>query len=283
MTLDLLYNNYVQRLQKKYELDEANEIVKIIFADNLNMSFSDIALQSTTAILPQQETQLNTILERIEKGMPLQQAQGFEYFCGQKFIVNEHVLIPRPETEELVTHVKEYIKDNAYQTVIDFGTGSGCIPISIKRYHNNVHCIGVDISTEALDVANQNNAMIKHGVQFEQYDILNDNPNWQTKADVFVSNPPYIPYAEKHDMDDVVAQYEPEIALFVPDSTPYVFYEKIIQLAVTHLNKNGLLAFEVHYKAGKAIHDICKANGFINIEIVKSIFGQERFVLAIKA
>jgi release factor glutamine methyltransferase len=282
MTLELLYKNYVQRLQKKYELEEANEIVKIIFADNLDMRFSDITTQFTTAIMPEQETLLNTIVERVESGIPLQQAQGFEYFCGQKFMVNKHVLIPRPETEELVTHVKEYIKFNAYKSLIDFGTGSGCIPISIRRYHSGLRCIGVDISQEALDVANKNNAIIKNEAKFELYDILNDNPKWQTNADIFVSNPPYIPYAEKHEMDDVVVLHEPDIALFVPDDEPYIFYEKIAKLAVTHLNPKGLLAFEIHYKAGKDVYDICKAHGFTKIEIVKSIFGQDRFVMAIK-
>jgi release factor glutamine methyltransferase len=280
MTLKNLFEQYLQRLQNIYEVDEAKEIVKIIFADNLNMSFSEITTQQNNTVTRAQREHLEIILDRIEKGIPLQQAQGFEYFCGQKFIVNKHVLIPRPETEELVTHVKEYLKYNPSKTLVDFGTGTGCIPISIKRFYSSLECIGVDVSVKALEIAEQNNALVKNGVTFKQFDILNNNPTWKQKADVFVSNPPYIPLKEKKSMDRVVVKHEPEIALFVPDDAPYIFYEKIVALATKYLNKNGLLGFEIHYNAGEAVRNICINAGFKDVKVIKSIFGQERFVLA---
>lgn len=282
MTLEALTTLYVQRLQKLYEETEAKEIIKLVFVDNLNLSINKYHLLKQRLVTIEEINNLEPLIIELENGKPLQQVHGYEYFCGLKFSINKHVLIPRPETEELVQIISKEIVAKNYASVIDFGTGSGCIPISLQHQFPNLQVEGVDISVEALLIAKQNNALVHNKVVFNHFDILQNVPLWNKTADVFISNPPYIPTSESKNMSALVVENEPHIALFTPNEDPNIFYKKIAALAKQFLNTNGMLAFEIHYDSGNAVKKICEEIGLQKVKVIKSFFGHERFVIAYK-
>ena len=222
-----------------------------------------------------EEAAINNIIEkRISTNIPLQYITGFGYFMGEKYYVNEHTLIPRPETEILVTECIKLIK-NDYK-ILDIGTGSGCIAIEIAK-HTNANVDAVDISKEALSIAKKNAKKQDASCHFFKSDLFS---NVNGKYDLIVSNPPYIPISDKNSLEKSVKDFEPHAALFANDEFGIEFYAKIINDAVTFLNDGGYLCFEIGYKQADRIIELLDFQGFSNIKVIKDLNNKERVTIA---
>ena len=223
--------------------------------------------------------QLETVLQRLMKHEPLQYVIGEAWFYNLPFFVNENVLIPRPETEELVDEVIKYLKNAPSKTLIDIGSGSGCIPVSIKKNIHAARVISVDVSKNALQVAEKNAEANKVSVEFLQLDFLDDQQHGLLpQTDIIISNPPYIPADEKESMDKNVTMHEPALALFVPQDDPLIFYKKIKHFADEHLNPGGRIFLEVHENLAKETAAVFDHENY-KTEIKKDISGKERMLL----
>lgn len=214
---------------------------------------------------------------------PVQYVIGKEVFCDMDFFVNENVLIPRPETEELVHHIKHEFEGktdaNADYDVLDIGTGSGCIAVSLAKLLSSSHITAIDISAGALEVAKRN-AIANHAtVDFIQADILS-RPQLGRTFDVIVSNPPYVCDCEKKDMRPNVLDFEPSTALFVSDNDPLLFYREIISFTQDTLKPDGSIWFEINERFGTETVKLCKDNGFSNTSVIKDFRGKDRFIKA---
>ena len=214
------------------------------------------------------------------KNKPIQYIIGETEFCDLKFKVNENVLIPRPETSELVYKIveRQKTKDKRQLSILDIGTGSGCIAISLAKNIPGSKVHALDISEKALEVAKENAINNNVDVTFINDDILSLKNNIETKFDIIVSNPPYVRELEKAEMRDNVLNWEPHNALFVSDNDPLIFYRNILEFAQTHLNENGEIWFEINEYLGKEMTVLCKEYGFSDIEIFKDFRGKERVV-----
>ena len=214
------------------------------------------------------------------KNKPIQYIIGETEFCDLKFKVNENVLIPRPETSELVMNIvnRQKTKDKRQLSILDIGTGSGCIAISLAKNIPGSKVYALDISEKALEVAKTNAFNNNVDITFIHDDILSLNNKIETKFDIIVSNPPYVRELEKAEMRDNVLNWEPHNALFVSDNAPLIFYRNILEFAKTHLNENGEIWFEINEYLGKEMTDLCKEYGFSGIEIFKDFRGKERIV-----
>ncbi len=224
--------------------------------------------------------EFESILVRLKKSEPIQYVLGVSYFYGLDFMVRKGVLIPRPETEELVDWIIKDVKDNSNIKVLDIGTGSGCIAISLAR---NLHLNGIvayDVSEEALCIAKENAEKNNIKLDLQLVDILQRSQEKLEEFDVIVSNPPYIRELEKADMEANVLDYEPDTALFVTNRDPLVFYRHIAQFAMINLKKGGLLYFEINQAFGQATVDLLSKLGFVNIKLRKDCYGKDRMIKA---
>jgi release factor glutamine methyltransferase len=218
------------------------------------------------------------VAKELLKGKPLQYIFGETVFYRLKFIVNSNVLIPRPETEELVHLIIEKLRQSPDKRakLLDIGTGTGCIPITLKRNLRNLQVSAMDISKEALMVAKKNAELNEVDVDFIQADILDYND--QCLYDVIVSNPPYIKEDEKQFMHQNVLAYEPHLALFVTNEDPLLFYKAIAAFSITNLAENGFLFFEINEHLGTQVKELLTVKGFRNIQVFKDMQGKERMV-----
>lgn len=230
-----------------------------------------------------------TIIEKLEEyiaalsqSVPIQYVLGYAWFYHMQLQVNAHVLIPRPETEELVDRiVKEGKRTSNKLVVLDLGTGSGCIPLGIKKGLPVAQVFGCDVSEEALKVAKQNAMHQQLDISFFKYDILSgDHLPLDQQLDIMVSNPPYIPFSEKDSMHKNVKDHEPALALFVHDSDPLIFYKKIAQLGIRHLKKGGSLYFEIHESMAMDIQQLLTDFNYENIKVCQDLQGKDRIVIA---
>ena len=267
-----------EQLSKSYEPQEANGLARIIFCDILGQSNVDYYLCKDIDLSGNEEEKVKSILQRLEKYEPIQYIEGKKYFSGREFYVRQGVLIPRPETEELVELAAQACKQNA--KILDIGTGSGCIAISLSKKLPEAEVHAWDISEMALEVAKQNNEQLKASVHFEQHDILTYQATGAEAFDLIISNPPYIAESEKADMEPNVLAWEPSIALFVPDNDPLLFYRRIGELALRMLTPNGKLFFEINRAYGDATKQLLCNQGYKNIHIQKDLSGNDRFVYA---
>ena len=267
-----------EQLSKSYEPQEANGLARIIFCDILGQSNVDYYLCKDIDLSGNEEEKVKSILQRLEKYEPIQYIEGKKYFSGREFFVRQGVLIPRPETEELVELAAQACKPNA--KILDIGTGSGCIAISLSKKLPEAEVHAWDISEVALEVAKQNNAQLKAAVHFEQHDILTYQATGAEAFDLIISNPPYIAESEKAEMEPNVLAWEPSIALFVPDNDPLLFYRRIGELALRMLTLNGKLFFEINRAYGDATKQLLCNQGYKNIHIQKDLSGNDRFVYA---
>ena len=207
---------------------------------------------------------------------------GKTEFFGLPFKVNEYTLIPRPETEELVEWIIDDYNAKVFPvTILDIGTGSGCIPVSLRKHLALARVDGCDISPDALKVAAENAQINQLDVNFFEIDILS-SPVMEQKWDVIVSNPPYIPMSDMSEMYANVLQYEPHVALFVADENPLIFYRAIALFALKHLQHEGSLYFEIHYKYGAEVLEMLRNSGFVNVQLRKDLSGNDRMVKAQK-
>lgn len=258
-----------------YDTGEASSILYMLFEEVAGIKRETI-IRDPGMILPVEEVALlNRAINELATGRPVQYVIGHASFFGLKFIVNEHVLIPRPETEELVQMVLN-IKPTPGK-ILDIGTGSGCIPIAIKKNIPGAEVATMDVSEDALRIAKENAELNEVKVQFIQDDILQATPGREV-YDVIVSNPPYIPLSEKEKLHKNVTAFEPHLALFVEDDDPLIFYRKIAGYAATALKKNGKLLVEIHQDLADGVAELLLKNGF-EAEVIKDQFGNERFVM----
>ncbi len=264
-----------------YDKNEASKITEMIFEHLAHLTKSDVIKFPDQFIKDDDLNKLNDALLRLTSNCPVQYIIGETYFYNLTFKVNESVLIPRPETEELVELIIKHISTNNHVSkILEIGSGSGCIPVTIKKNCNDVEVTSVDISSSAIALAKINAKLNDTDVSFKEIDFLNEG-NWSSLGmyDLIVSNPPYIPNSEKAEMDEHVKDFEPSIALFVPDSNPLIFYQHILAFSKKHLTKDGIIFLEIHEKFGKETKALFDSNHF-HAEIKKDIFGKERMIVA---
>jgi len=267
------------QLGNLYDAIEMNSMVNIIIEEVTGWDALHQNIHKNDALEPYQIEQLDHYVEQLLTGKPLQYIIQKAWFLGKAYFVNEAVLIPRPETEELVEWIIEYAQIiNKPLSILDIGTGSGCIPISLKLAIPNAHITAIDISKEALAIAEQNAASYHTEIEWIAQDIL-QTKQLKDRYDIMVSNPPYIPLREKLAMQKQVADHEPEIALFVPDQFPLIFYSKIAHIGKSALKPNGQLFFEIHYDQGEAIIALLNEMGY-HAELKQDLFGKDRMVRA---
>ena len=280
MTLNAIREKYSATLIDIYDRGEAAAITEMIFRHFLEMSGSEFSFKRNEKISTDKITLLETALEKLCCHVPPQYITGEAWFYGLPFMVNEQVLIPRPETEELVQEALGFLKNSSGKKVLDIGTGSGCIPVSIKKNIPAAEITSVDISENALTVAKENSQRNNAEINFRQMDFLAEK-NWSSLPafDVIISNPPYIPAEEKSSLDKNVAMHEPHSALFVPQHDPLLFYKKIRLFADEHLTKEGKIFLEVHENFAKETAALFSGKNYI-AEIKKDIHGKERIVIA---
>jgi release factor glutamine methyltransferase len=241
----------------------------------LDYNRSDCIIHADKQITTELSDRFKQIIAALKTNKPVQYILGETEFYGLKFIVNEHTLIPRPETEELV----DWILKEAFSSALDIGTGSGCIPIVLAK-NTNAIISAIDVSKDALVVAKENAKINGVEINFFRQDILKTTT--LPKVDVIVSNPPYVLESEKELMLDNVLEYEPNLALFVADNNPLLFYKKIGELAVKSLNCGGNLYFEINEKYGNEILEMLRKIGFVDIALKKDINDKNRMLKATK-
>jgi release factor glutamine methyltransferase len=244
----------------------------------------DLALNPEIEIDENQLLVWNSIITELKNQKPIQYILGETFFYGLRFEVNQNTLIPRPETEELVEWIISENKKSQQSSnlkVLDIGTGSGCIAISLAKNLPNAKVSALDISEEALNVAKNNAEFNQVTIDFILADVLAIEKLPDT-FDVIVSNPPYVRESEKDLMQQNVLSNEPHIALFVENENPLLFYDKIAELAKNHLTENGVLYFEINQYLGEETVDLLKTKGFKNIELKKDIYGVDRMVKCLK-
>lgn len=270
----------LDQLSPIYSRQEIESISKLIFENILGFSRLQIHLNQHKTISEANLTQIKEILNRLSQFEPIQYILGETEFYGIRLKVNRGVLIPRPETEELVDWI---ISDCQQSTpaLLDIGTGSGCIPIAIVKNIPGASAEGWDISSDALAIANENAAINNIILILQHADILKSVlPENKNKFDIIVSNPPYVTNSERQLMQKNVLDYEPDIALFVPDNDALVFYRAIADLAIIRLKPGGHLYFEINERFGNETAELLVSKGFINILLKKDINGKYRMIKA---
>ena len=307
--------NYISQLSTLYDQAESKSIAWWCINHVCKISKAVFLASKNEALSSEKEDALNLLLKELITGKPVQYVLGETEFYGLPFKVNPSVLIPRPETEELVDWVlielrnrmnaavslkaegkafvsegvendkitlEALIYENELVRILDLGTGSGCIPISIKKYLPEVELTGVDISAGALQTANGNANLNQVSVEFIEDSILNmrNDAILNTQYSVIISNPPYVTESEKSGMFKNVLEHEPHQALFVPDINALIFYNSIADFAVNHLVKSGLLFFEINENLGPDMVSLLETKGFSDIELRQDIRGKNRMIRA---
>jgi release factor glutamine methyltransferase len=281
MTVQDATYTILNQLRSIYGEGEASQITDWVMENITGSAKTERMLYKNAALTTAEETQLKKYIERLIKHEPVQYVLNESWFCGFKFYVDKNVLIPRPETEELVGWI---ITDRKFftteLTILDIGSGSGCIPISLKQKLRKAEVWGCDVSKEALQVAKKNAAILGADVNFLQLDFL-DTQQWNQlpSFDIIVSNPPYIPEKDAATMHPNVLQYEPSTALFVPDNDPLIFYKAIAEFGKQYLNKGGAIYLEIHEDLGEAIMQLLQSEGY-TAELKKDMQGKDRMIKA---
>lgn len=265
-------------LQECYPPREAANLSRIVCCEMLGQSHIDYYLGKDMILSPKDEKELESILSRLCNFEPIQYVQGTARFLGRTFRVAPGGLIPRPETEELVERMLEEVAPAS--RILDIGTGSGCIAVTLSKELPEAEVTAWDISGEALAIAGDNNRLLQTSVQFVQRDVLTYQPAEDEYFDVIVSNPPYVTETEKKDMEPNVLNWEPSGALFVPDSDPLRFYRRIGELGRSMLTAGGRLYFEINRAFGEAVASMLRKQGYTNVRIRKDISGNDRYVIA---
>lgn len=279
----MTYSEIWHRIATSYEDGEARAIARILIEELFGLSYTDIVCGATDQLSADDTLRLDTAVRRIEQGEPLQHVLGYADFCGNHFGVNASVLIPRPETEWLVDEGERLMNGasnatpSAPKRILDIGTGSGCIAISLKLRLGEAYVEAWDISEEALRTAESNAKALKAEVAFCKRDALRAEES-VAPWDLIVSNPPYICDSERADMDDNVLLHEPHTALFVPDDDPLRFYRAIARYALRSLSNGGSLLFECNTRYAEATGEMMREMGFEDVTVNDDCFGLPRFV-----
>ena len=272
--------NIANQLSSAYDARECNTIARYIVEEMSGMSYTDILVKDTKFSEVERE-KAKEITKRLLRGEPLQYILGYSYFCDLKICVDNNVLIPRPETEEICRLIIEREQNNSPR-ILDVCTGSGCIALAMRNGIKNSKVEGVDISEGALKIAQRNNDLCCCNVDFYKYDVLEDSPKITNSYDIIISNPPYICQFEKEVMAHNVLDNEPHIALFVNDNDPIVFYRKIADLGNSILKSKGKLYFEINPLFVNELREMLLEKGYEDIEIIKDINERNRFIACTK-
>ena len=289
MTTAQAYIDFKNKLQTIYSDREADNISDWVFENVTGLKKWERRANPNNELTEINSNQLEKYLLELLQHKPVQYVLNEAWFYKMKFFVNENVLIPRPETEELVEWIVMDLRSAMFDLhgknnihIIDIGTGSGCIPVSLKKELPEANITAIDVSEKALTVAKKNADELNAEVHFLQMDFLNES-EWESlpQYDIIISNPPYIPVKEKEILAKNVTDFEPGIALFVEDNNPFIFYEKIAAFSKTHLKENDRIYVEVHEEYAENVKSIFENDGFIS-KIKKDIYGRDRMVSAIK-
>jgi len=279
------YHQLQQSIQPLYENREASNIADLIMEDITGWDRSRRVIHHDALLSEPQLERYTHCKEELLHGRPTQYVLGHAWFCGMRLQVDEHVLIPRPETEELVMEVKKMYADISTDRdhqfkMVDIGTGSGCIAIALKKYFPDWNVWAVDKYNGALAIAKTNAVLLDTEIHFVASDILKEAKTDLLPAfDLIISNPPYIPTADRSTMDDRVLDHEPHDALFVTDNDPLQFYKAIIAFSEQHLLRGGMLFFETHELYAQEVAALLEANGFEHIVVKKDFQEKERIVM----
>ena len=275
-------NQFIQELSPIYDAGEAESFFYLILEEKNQLKRIDLALNPDLSFSNEEIQLWNSILDSLKLEIPVQYLLGKTSFYGLDFEVNPAVLIPRPETEELVDWIITYnskIERSKDLKILDIGTGSGCIAISLAKNISNSEVFAIDVSQKALATAKRNAEINDVKVTFIEKDIL-ETDDLERQFDVIVSNPPYVRELEKQEIKKNVLDNEPHLALFVEDNDALVFYRKIAELAQKNLSPNGKLFFEINQYLGKEMMELLENMGLKNIELRKDIYGNDRMIKA---
>ena len=289
MLLKRYKTHFFNSLKNSQDEQEIESFFFILTEYLHNLKRVDLALNPNFELSDTEVEKWNSILADLQQEKPIQYITGEAWFYGLKFEVNENTLIPRPETQELVEWIlnSPNIHHPSPINILDIGTGTGCIPISLKANLPQANVSTIDVSEKALEVAKRNATSNKVEINFIQANILKvedlsqlPTSNFQlpTSIDIIVSNPPYVRNLEKEEIKKNVLDYEPHLALFVEDTDALLFYRKIAQLALKNLSPNGLLFFEINQYLGKETVELLQNLGFKNIELKKDMYGNDRMI-----
>jgi len=279
MTVNDYKKEFLLVLPEFYDEMERLNVFYLVMEFVLNFTKADCVLNGNEVISAEKQSEINQIVLRLQNNEPIQYITGKGYFFGYEFKVTPNTLIPRPETEELVDWVlTEMIKQpNKNWRVLDIGTGTGCIPITIKKEYGNSEVSAIDVSKEALVVAKENAQLLNAEVTFIEKDIL--TAELLDSYDIIISNPPYVRNLEKVEIHENVLQHEPHLALFVDDHDPLIFYRKITELAHENLAENGMLFFEINQYLKNEMDEMMKFY-FKTIEFRTDFIGNNRMMKA---
>lgn len=268
--------HFIQQLTSLYGADEAESFFYLILEELRNMKRIDLALQHEAVFTLEEVEKWSFFLEELKQEQPIQYLLGKTSFYGLDFEVNKNVLIPRPETEELVEWI---ITDNEHKeiNILDIGTGSGCIAVTLAKFLPKAKIYAIDISEEALKTAKKNALSNAVEIAFIQKNIL-EAKSLPEKFDVIVSNPPYVRNLEKKEIQNNVLENEPHLALFVTDEDPLIFYRKITELAQASFNPKGILYFEINQYLGQEMISLLLDKNFQNIQLRKDIYDNDRML-----
>ncbi|MEI7960116.1 MAG: peptide chain release factor N(5)-glutamine methyltransferase [Chitinophagaceae bacterium] len=279
MRLAEIKQNIKKQLANSYEPVELNSLLPLFIEHITGWNQVQQVIHQNEEMVPEWEKSFQEGSLQLAQGKPIQYIIGKSWFLGNDYFVNESVLIPRPETEELVEWVSEYAQIiNKPLQIADIGTGSGCIAIALSLLLPDATVTGIDISEDALQVAQKNATALAANIEWVQQDILM-SASLPGNYDIMVSNPPYIPIREKATMQDQVTLHEPDIALFVTNEDPLIFYKMIARLGKQALNKNGQLFFEIHYDQGPALLKLLDEMNY-HAELRQDMFGKDRMIRA---
>lgn len=277
-----ILNFFRSELASKYEPEEIDILAGYCFEEFNHITKKDLLLNPDRTVSESDLLKYNFAVKDLKRGRPIQYILGKAWFMGHEFDVNEAVLIPRPETEELAQLViDELMLHDETISVLDIGTGSGCIPVSVKLKKPRTHVYALDVSQEALTVASQNAAKLNADVKFMHVDFL-DRTKWERMpaVSIIVSNPPYVKQSESATMLDRVKEHEPHTALFVPDDDALVFYKAIAEFAALKLKPGGKVLVEINEALGLETCIVFQHAGFNDVELKQDIQGKDRFVIA---
>ena len=281
MTYSDLKQLFLNRLSVLYSPNEAESILFFYLYYRLEMEKYQWTLRREEQLSEVCMQTITADLDRLASGFPVQYLVGKCEFFNCELSLNGKVLIPRPETEELVVEVVNRFQNRSAQRVLDVGTGSGAIALALKRYLPQAEVWATDFSENALECARENAENLKLDVNFLHHDILNDTiDSLPQDLDILISNPPYIPISEKKNLHRNVKDYEPDSALFVPDSTPLIFYKKIAQVGIELLKPTGVLLFETYHLFQNQMVEMLQSLGYKQVVITKDLQGKSRFVEA---
>ena len=267
-----------QSLQDIYPPEEVKALSMLICCDMLGVDALDIYMGKDIILSACKQRELENIIFRLQKNEPIQYIRGYDEFCGRNFRVAPGVLIPRPETAELVDLI---VKENPdARRLLDIGTGSGCIAISLDKNLPDAKVDAWDISEEALAIARKNNEELDAQVTFRRQDVFSADGIQGASYDIIVSNPPYVTETEKTEMEANVLDWEPELALFVPDEDPLRFYRRIAELGRELLRPGGKLYFEINQAYGQDMIRMIEMNQYRDVRVIKDIFGKDRILTA---